>query len=257
MNVVASQPMFGPDHAEVYEVTYRSRGKDWAAEARDVTQRVRRPRPDASSLLDVACGTGAHLETFRTCFDHVEGVETAPAMRERAERRLVGVPIHDEDMRSFALGRTFDVVTCLFTAVGYLGSVEEMRDAVRCMAHHLTPGGVLVIEPWWLPEQFIEGYVGSDLVRDGDRVVARVSHTRKRDRGAHMEVGWLVGEPSGLRSFTTTEVFTMFTKDEYFAAFEDAGCAAEYHDGWLTGRGIFTGVRRVPDAINQSRPHQG
>ena len=245
MDVLAPQPMFGPDHADVYEVTYRSRGKDWAAEARDITERVRALRPDAGSLLDVACGTGAHLDTFRTYFGHVEGVEVAPAMRERAELRLPDVRIHDDDMRFFDLGRSFDVVTCLCTAVGYLDTVDEMRDAIRCMADHLTPGGVLVIEPWWLPEQFIEGYVGSDLVHDGERTLARVSHTRRHDRAAHMEVRWLVGDPTGLRSFTITEVFALFTKDEYFAAFEDAGCAVDYHPGWLTGRGIFVGVRRA------------
>lgn len=245
MDALSPQLMFGPDHADVYEVTYRSRGKDWATEAHDITERVRGLQPDAGSLLDVACGTGAHLDTFRTCFDDVEGVEVAPAMRERAERRLPGVPIHDDDMRFFDLGRSFDVVTCLCTAVGYLDTVEQMRDAVRCMADHLTAGGVLVIEPWWLPEKFIDGYVGSDLVHDGDRTLARVSHTRRHGRAAHMEVRWLVGDPTGLRSFTITEVFTLFTRDEYSAAFEDAGCAVEYHAGWLTGRGIFIGLRRV------------
>lgn len=245
MELLTSQPMFGPDHADVYEVTYRSRGKDWGAEARDITTRVRGLRPDAASLLDVACGTGAHLDTFRTCFDHVEGVEVAPAMRERAERRLPDVRIHDDDMRCFDLGRSFDVVTCLCTAVGYLDTVAELRDAVRCMAEHVTPGGVLVIEPWWLPEKFIDGYVGSDLVHDRDRTLARVSHTRRHDRAAHMEVRWLVGDPTGLRSFTVTEVFTLFTRDEYFAAFEDAGCTVGYHEGWHTGRGIFIGVRRA------------
>ncbi|HEV3001230.1 MAG TPA: class I SAM-dependent methyltransferase [Solirubrobacteraceae bacterium] len=245
VDVLAPQPTFGPDHAGVYEVTYRTRGKDWPAEARDVARRVRALRPDARSLLDVACGTGAHLETFRACFDRVEGVEPAPAMRERAEGRLPGVTIHDEDMRSFDLGRRFDAVTCLCTAIAYVETVGEMRDAVRCMADHLTPGGVLVVEPWWLPEKLLDGYVGSDLVRDGDRVVARVSHTRRHGRAAHMEVSWLVGEPSGLRSFATTEVFAMFTRDEYVAAFEDAGCTVEYEEGWLTGRGIFTGVRRA------------
>jgi SAM-dependent methyltransferase len=244
MEVLAAQPMFGPEHADVYEVIYRSRGKDWPAEARDVTARVRRLRRGAASLLDVACGTGAHLETFRAGFDHVEGLELAPAMRERAEDRLPGIGIHEADMRSFDLGRRFDAVTCLCTAVGYLDTVDEMRGAVRCMADHLSPGGVLVVEPWWLPEKFIDDYVGSDLVHDGDRVLARVSHTRRRDRVAHMEARWLVGDPSGLRSFTIVEAFTLFTRDEYLAAFEDAGCAAEYHDGWLTGRGIFVGVRR-------------
>lgn len=141
MEELAPQPIIGPEHAEVYEVIYRSRGKDWPAEARDLTRRVRRLRHDARSLLDVACGTGAHLETFRACFDHVEGLELAPAMRERAERRLPGVRMHHADMRGFDLGRSFDVVICLCTSVGYLDTVEEMTGAVRCMADHLTPAG--------------------------------------------------------------------------------------------------------------------
>jgi len=245
MEPAATHPPFGLEHAEVYEVTYRNRGKDWPAEARDVARQVRRRRPGARSLLDVGCGTGAHLAAFRRCFEHVEGLELAPAMRERAERRLPGVPIHQGDMRDFDLGRSFDVVTCLFTAISYLDTVEMMRAAVRCMANHLLPGGVLAVEPWWLPEKYIDGYVGSDLVHDGDRVVARVSHTQRRGRAAHMEEQWLVADPSGIRAFTITQVSTLFMRDEYLAAFEDAGCAVDYLEGWSTGRGIFVGVRQA------------
>jgi SAM-dependent methyltransferase len=238
-------PPFGPEHAEVYEVTYRHRGKDWPGEARDVVRKVRHRLPGASSLLDVGCGTGAHLEVFRSSFDHVEGLELAPAMREQAARRLPGVPIHPSDMRNFDLGRPFHAVTSLFTAISYLGTVEELRAAVGCMAKHLVSGGVIAVEPWWLPEQYIDGYVGSDLVHDGDRVVARVSHTARLGRAANLEARWLVADRSGIRAFTVTEVFTLFTRDEYLAAFADAGCAVDYEEGWLTGRGIFVGVRRA------------
>jgi SAM-dependent methyltransferase len=236
--------MFGLEHADVYEVIYRSRGKDWGAEAIDVASRIRRLHPGAESLLDVACGTGAHLETFQTLFGHVEGLELAPAMRQRAECRLPDLTIHDDDMRSFALGRRFGAVTCLCTAVGYLATVDELRVAVSRMADHLVLGGVLVVEPWWLPEKFIDHYVGSDLVKDGDRVLARVSHTEKRGNVAHMEIRWLVGESTGLRSFTITESFTLFTRADYRTAFEDARCEMSYEDPWLTGRGLFVGVRR-------------
>jgi SAM-dependent methyltransferase len=245
MDALAPQPMFGTEHADVYELIYRSRGKDWAAEAHDIVKRVRDLRRDAASLLDVACGTGAHLETLRTCFAHVEGVEPAPAMRERAECRLPTVRIHDADMRDFDLGRAFDVVTCLCASVGYLDTTDQMRAALRRMAEHLTPGGVLVVEPWWLAEKFIDGYVGSDLVHDSDRVLARVSHTQRRDRVAHLEVRWLIGDPCGIRSFTMAETFTLFTKEEYLEAFDDADCAVTYDEAWLTGRGIFVGVRRT------------
>jgi SAM-dependent methyltransferase len=235
--------MFGPDHAGVYELIYRSRGKDCAAEARDVADRIRRLRPGARSLLDVGCGTGLHLEAFRTLFDQVEGLEVAPAMRERALRRLPGVTIHPDDMRSFQLGRTFDAVVSL-SAVGYVDTVEELRAAIARMADHLVPGGVLVVEPWWLADKYVDRYVGSDHVRDGDRVLARVSHTERRDGAAHMEARWVVGDRTGLRSFALTEAFRLFSREDYMDAFERAGCAARYEEPWLTGRGLFAGVRR-------------
>lgn len=144
--------MFSADLAEVYEIIYRSRGKDWAAEATGVAREIRSRKPDAASLLDVACGTGAHLKTFGEVFQHTEGLEIAEPMRDLAARRLPEVKVHAGDMRAFDLGRTFDTVVCLFCAIGYLSEVEDMRSAVAAMARHLVPGGVLVIEPWWFPE---------------------------------------------------------------------------------------------------------
>ena len=236
--------MFGPEHAPFYELTLRSRGKDFDTEARDVARRIRRLRPSARSLLDVACGTGAHLQTLRSIFDHVEGLEIAPAMCERARRRLPGVTIHQEDMRAFELDRTFDAVTALGVGLGFLATVDDLRLAVSNMADHVEPGGVLVAEPWWLPDRYVDRYVGSDLVHDGDRVLARVSHTERRDGVAHMEARWLVGDPGGLRSFTTTDAFTLFSRADYDDAFDRAGCDVGYEESWLTGRGLFVGVRR-------------
>ena len=238
------QRMFGADHAAFYDVTARSRGKDWDAEARDVARRIRRLRPDARSLIDVGCGTGVHLETFRRLFSEVEGLEIAPAMRQRAQRRLPGVTVHDGDMRVFRLGRAFDAVTALGVGFGFLETVADLGAAARRAADHLVPGGVLVVEPWWLPDRFIDRYVGSDLVRDGDRVLARMSYTERRGPAAHMEARWVVGGASGLRSFTTTDAFTLFTRQDYEAAFNRAGCTVTYEEPWLTGRGIFVGVRR-------------
>jgi SAM-dependent methyltransferase len=235
---------FGREHAEVYEATYRNRGKDWAAEARDVADRIRRLCPRAQSLLDVGCGTGAHLETFQTDFARVEGLDRSSAMLDLAARRLSGVRLHEADMREFALRREFDAVTCLCAAMGFLESADDLRAAARCIATHLKRGGVVAVEPWWLPERFVDGYVGSDLVRDGGRVLARVSHTRRVGQTAHMEVRWLVGEPDGLLEFGFTDILTLFTREQYQQAFAAVGCDLEYEGGWLTGRGLFVGVRR-------------
>ncbi|ONI76349.1 SAM-dependent methyltransferase [Actinosynnema sp. ALI-1.44] len=235
---------YGSGFAEIYEVVYRGRGKDWADEARTVAEMATARFPAAATLLDVACGTGAHLETFRDLFDHVEGVDRAPAMRAVAEARLPGVPIHDGDMRDFDLGRTFDVVCCMFNSIGYVGGLPSLRAALCSMARHLVPGGVLVVEPWYFPETFVDGHVAGDLVNQDGLTVARVSHTVRHDRTTTLEVRFLIGDRHGIRDLKQVSVLTLFTKDEYLTAFAQAGCPAAYIEGGLANRGMFVGVRQ-------------
>jgi dTDP-3-amino-3,4,6-trideoxy-alpha-D-glucopyranose N,N-dimethyltransferase len=235
--------MYTAEFAEIYELAYGLRGKDWGAEAESLVELIRERSPAASSLLDVACGTGTHLETFARLLGHVEGVEIAAPMRAVARRRLPAVPVHPGDMRDFDLGRTFDAVTCMFNSVGYLATVAELRAAVGAMARHLAPGGVLIIEPWWFPERFIEGYLAADAGQAGGRAVARVSHSTRDGRVTRLEARYLVGGPDGIKELTHVHRLTLFTEAEYLGAFADAGCPAEYLEGGLTGRGLFVGVR--------------
>jgi SAM-dependent methyltransferase len=92
--------------------------KDYAAEARQVTALIHQHNPPARTLLDVACGTGRHLEHLRETFA-CHGVDLDPALLEFARQRLPGIPLTHGDMTDFDLGRRFDAVTCLFSSIGY------------------------------------------------------------------------------------------------------------------------------------------
>jgi dTDP-3-amino-3,4,6-trideoxy-alpha-D-glucopyranose N,N-dimethyltransferase/N-dimethyltransferase len=240
---MTGDPGYGAALAGVYEDVFRGRGKDWAAEARHVTSLVRSRCPDARSLLDVACGTGAHLATFAERFDRAEGLELAPAMRERARVRLPGVPVHAGDMRDFSLGTTFDAVTCLFAAIAYVDDESQLRAATAAMAAHLRPGGVLVVEPWWFADRFVDGFVSSALVENGGRTIARVSHSTRVDGATRMQTRFIVASADGIDSFTEIDVLRLFTEDEYLAAFAAAGLTVEHHGDVPPGRGLFVGVR--------------
>ncbi|MFD1832782.1 class I SAM-dependent methyltransferase [Streptomyces desertarenae] len=241
---------YGPEHAELYDLVFRSRGKNFEEEARGLAEAVRSRFPGAASLLDVACGTGAHMETFTELFDHVEGLEYAPAMRETATRRLPGVPVHAGDMRDFDLGRTFDAVTCMGNAVGELGSHAELKSAIAAMAAHLVPGGVLVVEPWYFPDTFIDGYVGAHLHREEGRAITRMTHSTRQGDKSRLEVRFLVADSSGFRSFSEVLHSSLFTREEYSQAFEDARCTVEFvpgfrlADGRPNSPGLFVGVRK-------------
>lgn len=234
---------YGRKHAELYDVVFADRGKDWAAEAGSVAEEVRRRNPGASSLLDIACGTGMHLAAFAGHFAHVEGVEPAADMAELAEKRVSGLVVHPQDMRELAVGRQFDVVTCMFFAVTYMPTPDDLAVAVQAMAAHLTPGGVLVVEPWWFEDRFLDGYVGGHLVKEDGRVISRVTHSVREGDRVRLTIRFVVADADGIDEFTEVEVVSLFTEADYRRAFDLAGLTAEYLPGWSSGTGLFVAQR--------------
>lgn len=97
-------------------------------------------------LLDVACGTGQHLARFRAHAD-IAGVDHSAAMLRVAERRLPGVPLHEQAMEHLALEATFDVITCLRTGIAYPLGEFRLHTALRRMRRHLDTDGVLIVDP--------------------------------------------------------------------------------------------------------------
>jgi SAM-dependent methyltransferase len=241
---------YGDVHAELYDLVFRSRGKSFEAEADDLANLIRDRFPGSASLLDVASGTGAHLARFATHFDLVVGVEWSPAMVRVASERLPGVAVHEGDMRTFDLGRTFDAVTCMGNAVACMLSSADLDTAVARMAAHLVPGGVLVVEPWWFPDNFIDGHVGGHLLREDNRVIARITRSTREGLTTRMEIKFVIAESSGIQEFTDVLITSLFTPEEYEAAFERADCTVEFvpgmklADGRLNAPGLFIGVRK-------------
>ncbi|MBE8516240.1 class I SAM-dependent methyltransferase [Amycolatopsis sp. H6(2020)] len=234
--------------ADLYEAIYRGRGKDYARESEIVVDLIRERVPTARRLLDVACGTGSHLRYFAGEFAETAGVDLTEEMLELARAVLPGVPLWQGDMRGFDLGRTFDAITCMFSAVGYLADPGELNATLETFARHLEPGGVVVVEPWWTPQKFLPGYVQGDVVSVDGRTISRVSHTvpapdRPVTPASRMEVHWTVAEPgSGIGHHVDVHTMTLFTHEEYLEAFTRAGLTAECADHELGGPGLYVGV---------------
>ncbi|MBB4702420.1 class I SAM-dependent methyltransferase [Sphaerisporangium siamense] len=237
--------VYAPEVSEVYDLLYQGRGKDYAREARILVDLIRARKADANSLVDVACGTGEHLRTLRTVFDHVEGVELSDTMRAAAAEKLPGVLVHPGDIRDFRLGRTFDAVTSMYSTVGYMRSTAELDAAVSAMAGHVSPGGVLIVEPWYFPHKFIDGHIGDDVIRTEGRTVARIARSVRHGDAVHQQAHYVVADSAGVRHFEHVQIFTLFSPAEYEAAFLRAGCTVEYVEPGdiLAGRGLFVGIR--------------
>jgi dTDP-3-amino-3,4,6-trideoxy-alpha-D-glucopyranose N,N-dimethyltransferase len=242
--------------ADVYDLIFGCRGKGYDAEAAEVVRQVRRRLPGANSLLDVGCGTGNHLQRFREVFDHVEGVEPAPSMRRRAESKLPSVRIHAADMRELCLDREFDAVSCMFGPIGYMADETQLQTAIGRMAAHLVAGGVLVLDPWWFPENFIDGYVMAEVARDERRSVARVSHSVRTGSSMCITAKYVIGEPAGMTEFSTHDTLSLFREDQYAEAFRRAGLTVEYLPTAATERGLLVGTRGVASRAGRPARHR-
>ena len=88
-----------------------------------------------------------------------------------ARQQLSDVTLHVDDMRTFQLEKTFDVIIVLFGSIGYVASVDELNSTIANMARHLNIGGLLIIEPWIHPDAW--------KTNQGIRDICRSSATLK------------------------------------------------------------------------------
>lgn len=224
--------------AQHYDRIYGS--KDYGAEAGVVRDQVLSRNPSANTLLDVACGTGGHLEHLKEWFD-CQGLDLSPDMIEIASTKLPGMRLQVANMTDFVLDRRFDAVVSLFSAVGHLVTVDRLNMAIDNMASHLRPGGVLIVEPWIDPSDWVAGHVDMDTYEDDGLKLARLSVSEPVERG-RMVMEWLVGTKFGVQRLREEHEMGWFTASEYVGAFESAGLNVVHDPDGLSGRGLYIGM---------------
>jgi SAM-dependent methyltransferase len=228
------------ERPELYDLVYSF--KDYEQESTRVVERVRARSPEARTLLDVACGTGQHLAHLRNTFT-CEGVDLDDGLLEIARARLPDVPLHLGDMRTFDLGRRFDVVTCLFSAIGFALDLDGLAEATARLADHVAPGGVLLVEPWITPGEWIPGRPDALTAQNDEFAVARMAYSGQDGRLSWAEMEYLVSDGTTIEHFTERQELGLFTNEEMLGALEATGLAVEHDVEGLIGRGLYVGVR--------------
>jgi SAM-dependent methyltransferase len=217
--------------------------KDYRAEAERLVAVLRAHlHTDGCRLLDVACGTGHHIEYLKGEFE-VQGLDISEELLALARERNPRIVFHRGDMVDFNLERQFDVVTCLFSSIGYVRTLENLARAVGCMAGHLRPGGVLAIEPWFTPEAWRPGTVHAMLIDEPELKLARVNTSFVDGRLSYFDLHYLVGTPEGTEHYVERHELGLFTIAEMQTALTEAGLVATHDPEGLTGRGLWIGSR--------------
>jgi len=241
---------YGDAHAAWYDALYESLGKDHVTEARDLLARITEQLGHApGSWLDVACGTGQHLAAIADAVDEVVGVDLSEAMLDVARARLGSrVELRVADQRDLDLGRTFDVVSSLFSSIGYAADLDELDDTVASLARHVAPGGVLVLEPWVDPEDWEDDRTQVVDVEEEDRRAVRVITSRREGDVSVLEVAVVSAAAGRLTVEREDHRMLLVPRDRLLASVRAAGLEPTWDDPSPAGdgptrRGLVMGTR--------------
>jgi ubiquinone/menaquinone biosynthesis C-methylase UbiE len=226
--------------AEFYDEIYSF--KDYQGEAEKLHELIQEHKlSPGNALLDVACGTGQHIAHLAAHYS-AAGLDLDAALLAVAEKQNPDNPFYQGDMSDFSLDQSFDVVTCLFSSIGYLKTIPRMTDALANMARHVVPGGLLIIEPWLTPEVWKEGTLHALFVDQPELKIARMNISETRDSLSVFDMHYLIATSDGIEHFIEHHELGLFTHAEYEAAFRSAGLEPIFYEEGLSGRGLHLAV---------------
>jgi SAM-dependent methyltransferase len=106
---------------------------------------IRRHKPKARTLLELACGTGAILKILAKSYD-VVGLDVSPHMLSLARKKLPNVRFYRKDMVRFDLATKFDVIICVFDSINHVLRFADWKKIFRNAARHLEQDGLFLFD---------------------------------------------------------------------------------------------------------------
>jgi SAM-dependent methyltransferase len=223
--------------AEFYDLIY-STFKDYAAEVEQITNLLRRLNPKCQTVLDVACGTGEHARLLGARGFVVDGLDLEPAFVRIAAQKHPAGQFFAADMSDFHLARQYDAVLCLFSSIGYLKTLDRVGRALTCFREHLTPGGMIVVEPWFAPGMLDPERVFQHGGEANGVRVSRVSRTEIEGRLSRLHFEYEITDATGTRRSSEIHELGLFTTAELLRTFQGAGLEVDHDPKGLTDRGL-------------------
>jgi SAM-dependent methyltransferase len=110
-----------------------------------ILSHIQRYCPQADSVLELGCGTGAILAGLGSGL-RLTGIDLSPEMLEIAARRCPDAHLHLVDMTTFALPERFDVVLCVFDTLNHVPTFDGWMSMFERVSTHLVDGGIFIFD---------------------------------------------------------------------------------------------------------------
>lgn len=229
--------------AKYYDSIYR--WKDYKAESEILRSLIKKYKTShGKEMLDVACGTGNHIVYLKKYYN-ISGVDIDKDMLRIARRKLPDIKFIHGDMRTFKLNKQFDIIVCLFSAIGHLKTYANLEKAIKNFSRHLKQGGIMVVEPFVDQKEFLSGLIFADYVKKPDLKLARMSISKRKGNIAVLDFHFLVGEKGKIRYFIDRQYLGMFDEKKILNFMKNTGLKSKFlKNGLMKNRGLYIGVKK-------------
>ncbi len=228
--------------AEYYDLIYS--WKDYRKESIFIHRLIQKQKKiPGNELLDVACGTGNHIQHLKRHY-RITGLDKSREMLRIARKKLPGVRFVQGDMMSFDLKRRFDVITCLFGSIGYVKTYTNLRKTISTFSKHLKPGGILIVEPFYNKDSFVSGVPHAVFVNEENVKIARMNISVRHGSIGVLDFHFLIATRKGVKHLRDRHELGLFNTDRFLRIMKRMKLKAKYTKGGIMKeRGLYIGIK--------------
>jgi len=230
---------YGRDFAAIYNTAWAFWGpRMWPFLSAQVARRC----PRARTWLDLCCGTGSLLKLACENGYEAVGLDRSPHQLRHARQNAPQARLIRADIRSFALHRKFDVITCLFDSLNYVTKLGEIEGVFRNVRRHLAGRGLFAFDVN-TPEGHRQNWRGAWIRRGKDCTLIGESACDERTHLARLRLTGFVKQGRLYRRFQEEHVQRSCSREEMDRLLARAGFAFVRYNGSALSRRIARASR--------------
>ncbi|HUT81846.1 MAG TPA: class I SAM-dependent methyltransferase [Candidatus Bathyarchaeia archaeon] len=229
--------------AKYYDKIYH--WKEYRKEVNELKELIKQyKKSSGNELLDVGCGTGNHIQYLMDEFD-CTGVDLNQGILDVAREKLPAVKFIQSDMINMDLAKKFDVIVCLFSAIGYITEKEKVKKTLISFSNHLKDGGIVLIEPWLTIDMYKAGSPHITIYEDKDLKIARANISEQDGDRSIFDMHYLIAErDKPVQHFIDRHEMIMFPHELFLSFMTESGLKAwKFSEGIFESRGLLIGVK--------------
>lgn len=228
--------------AKYYDIIYSF--KDYKKESDDIARLISKYKKNkGKSLLDVGCGTGMHIKYLKSKYK-CTGTDLNEDMLNIARKNVKGVRFLQRNMLDLDMNESFDIITCLFSAIGYIRNSADLKKTLLGFYNHLNSGGVCIIDAWFDKAHWKVGSVHIQEYKSNDLKIARVGYSSIHREFSVLDEHYLIAEKDkGITYIRDKSELRLTERSEFLGLLREVGFKPFLLKSAIMGRDRYVGIK--------------